>query len=567
MSGLLKNEWIKSWKQTGYRVCLIILAVLLFVMPIGSWVIDKMFSINTWALADMKERYLAWSEECNGDGDMLDAEYYAGMADACDFYIQNDLNEDSWRYSDYYSDYSQLCISVRLYRAVVDGVLEPDALLRYEDYSDYDGFTHYTYLPDSAVDEYGRIRPDFDFVSALAILQNEKDKTEQLILTSNSLVVIAAQVERWQETVESYENTVSCLEVMLFESPDDAEISYQLDSAKRSLEAYKEVKKGFDWLYSHKVDRDDWRYTVVSDLLVGAMNQYAGCVAEPRELYEKNNWSAVSYSTYLRSLEDQEKAAKDAAATAWYSLEHDVPVPGADGTSVKSALLDYISMAGSWITIFLIVMSVLIVSGEFTSGTVRLLVIRPKKRTKIILSKLLCILFWGIGMVAGSAIVLLPLTIATKGVGDLFAPQLFVFGEHIVQIHAVPYLLGYVLMMLIQSLLFASIAFLLTTLIRKSALPIVLSILLTTVSGGVQSLILTVQYFFSFRAFDYTILANFNLSGRLMTSAEAILQGSFYEYLVSASRNIFVSVAVVVVHIALFVYLSVLSFRLREIKN
>lgn len=115
-----------------------------------------------------------------------------------------------------------------------------------------------------------------------------------------------------------------------------------------------------------------------------------------------------------------------------------------------------------------------IVSSEATSGTVRLLLIRPPSRSKIILAKYLAALFYTTSVVAFLGLMCILPGIVLFGSGDLIAHQLGKFGLVIIPESEV-----FVRMILAFSAaawamtIVASLAFLFSTLVENSIGPII----------------------------------------------------------------------------------------------
>lgn len=556
MTGLLQNEWIKVRKQTGYRVCLIVFAVLLILMPLGSKLLSVLFSAFD---EDFSQYYLERAEECREYGDTLYAEYYTGMSEAFAFFEKQGIGSDSFRYRDYIEEYTDLCVSERLYQKALDGTLTPEQIV------DVDG---YHLIPDAAVDEDGKVKDSFDLEAAWKKKQTERQALEEEILNADAQSIVRKQIGICTANVTEAKATVRELEQMAQTYPDDEKIAYRLEAAKLSLEAEEELLAGYQWLLTHGFGSDDWQYEAVNEVLSEATGYYSTLAVMPEEVFREDPSNAKSsYSAYVRRIGDLDTAVRGTSSTVWYALEKNVPLGVSEYSTSRSLLLGYMDSASNWISWLLMVMAVLIVSNEFMSGTIRLLVIRPKKRSKIILSKLFCVLLIGAGLTLVSFVLLLLLTLATNGAGDLFVPVLFGYGDRVFAVNGVLYLLLYALLGFIETAFYTSVTFLFAVLIRKTALPIVLTFVFDMVVGGIQTGLRWCQYFFSFHFFDYTILTNFSLTERLVSPAESLYADGLYTYLFNNSACLPVGVLMVLLHTALAVWLAVIAFSKREIRN
>jgi ABC-2 type transport system permease protein len=114
------------------------------------------------------------------------------------------------------------------------------------------------------------------------------------------------------------------------------------------------------------------------------------------------------------------------------------------------------------------------VSGEATSGTVRLLLIRPPSRSKIITAKYLTALFYTAGLVLFFAVLCLLLGIALFGTGDLIVHHYGKFGIVLIPEAQIPLRMLLAFAAAIWSMtVVASLAFLFSALAENSVGPII----------------------------------------------------------------------------------------------
>jgi ABC-2 type transport system permease protein len=190
------------------------------------------------------------------------------------------------------------------------------------------------------------------------------------------------------------------------------------------------------------------------------------------------DWRAAAEETVTRNqnrldlveLSPQLKAdAENKLAIAEYRLEHDIPEPA---TNAISALLNTSGLIETIIIIVLIIAAE-IVSREYNDGTMKLLLIRPHKRTKILLSKYIAVVFLGIValliMVLSAGIT----NFLLYGFGDLHATDLFINQQgEIVQLSLLSQTVKLYLTSIFSVLSYATIAFAISTILRNSALAV-----------------------------------------------------------------------------------------------
>ena len=119
------------------------------------------------------------------------------------------------------------------------------------------------------------------------------------------------------------------------------------------------------------------------------------------QAYENNNED----KTYSDKLQYQD-ALKEANISR-YAIEHDIKM--SMGNDFKGLLEDFFSNFELFIIVIIVMIAGSIVSEEFNKGTIKLLLVKPYSRTKILLSKyitvLLTIIFTTITVIAMQTIV------------------------------------------------------------------------------------------------------------------------------------------------------------------
>lgn len=228
-----------------------------------------------------------------------------------------------------------------------------------------------------------------------------------------------------------------------------------------------------------------------------------------------------------------------------YRIEHNVP-PIADnslwGFIIKAAGLT------SLISLFAIIIGSGIVSNEFSSGTIKLLLIRPSKRWKILLSKYLTVLISALAM-----LIILFVTSFLFG-GLLFSfkgvtvPFLESNNGHFTEVNIFVHILtvyGYSCVKLIMMVTFA---FMISTLFRNNALAIGLAIFLMFAGTVIVSTLTELGY----KWVKYVLFANTDLTQYV--NGNPVVQGMTLKF----------SIIVLLVYFVIFNVISWVSFMKRD---
>lgn len=189
----------------------------------------------------------------------------------------------------------------------------------------------------------------------------------------------------------------------------------------------------------------------------------------------KDQKSKISYENYLKLVNTKNKALDDSIKKSWYAIDHNINY-NKEGT--KTSFNDSIQNNTIFLSIIIVIIAGGIVANEFQKGTIRLLVIRPNKRWKILLSKFLAIL-----------VILVTLGLATYAISfitngilfgfkDYFIPDLIVKNKEVVEVSYIINSLLRLGMLLIPIMFVGLIAFALSAITKNTALSVGISIFL-----------------------------------------------------------------------------------------
>ncbi|MCA1057937.1 ABC transporter permease [Rossellomorea aquimaris] len=156
--------------------------------------------------------------------------------------------------------------------------------------------------------------------------------------------------------------------------------------------------------------------------------------------------------------------------------------------------------------LFSIIVAAGIVASEFSWGTIKLLLIRPISRTKILLSKYVTVILYGMSMLLLLFVVSLLLGLILFGGTDQSTHLAFVDGK-VVEQNIVGYLIKTYLLQTINIVMMATMAFMISAVFRSSSLAIGISLFLLFVGGNATSLLAL-----KFDWAKYSLFANTDLT-------------------------------------------------------
>lgn len=156
---------------------------------------------------------------------------------------------------------------------------------------------------------------------------------------------------------------------------------------------------------------------------------------------------------------------------------------------------------------FILVVAGDIVASEFSTGTIKMLLTQTATRTKILVSKYLSMLLYGVFLTAvmiAFSLIVGWIFFGFSGAGE---PHIYMdANQHIQQMSTAAYLLMQYGFLLIQIIMMATIAFMISAIFRSSALAITISLLAFLVGNTL------VQVLSSYSWVKYILFANTDLS-------------------------------------------------------
>ena len=582
LARLIGNENKKVLKQTGLRVLLIIIAALTALAPLLDFTLKKIVGSpsysghdsNYWTYnAERLKKQLADAEE---NGRICDAEYYRVFLDTTEFFEKNNIHED-WRIDVFRSDYATLRGTVGLVKLIIEDGVDSDDIKE----SMMSSFL-YEIDPNGIYPFQTVLLPE----NIEATYKAQKDalaELEERILTYTLGDYYASKLEEAKAALETARQSVEYLKSG--SAPADpgltpelsAEfIAYEVALGERLVEWNELNVRAWQWLTDNVFDYRGWQFNTVVKL------QWLKTLADSptgvsRELFYASDYFSsdiVDYEEYIAMTQKNARSFEESSAIIRASMEHGVPIRGTVNDSTKTLFLSEFSSSFGIIVIFVIILAGMTLSNEYTAGTVRLLLIRPQRRSRILASKLLSGGILWVAATAVASVLLAVECIALFGVKDLFAPAIFNHGTKVMIVPAIFAFLWRVLLSFISTAPIILFTLLISTLIKRSALPIALAMIcrfstsvITTVSLSLQKLHL-----------EYTPLPYLDLTSFIGNTAERYIidGGSTLDNIFGAAEKALISsgnyrisigIAWLVGIAAVLTVLSFVSFDRQQIKN
>ncbi|MET3574205.1 ABC transporter permease [Bhargavaea ullalensis] len=182
-------------------------------------------------------------------------------------------------------------------------------------------------------------------------------------------------------------------------------------------------------------------------------------------------------ATRKSELEDQLKIAE-------YRLAEDAPP---HGSYSRQQIIKDSSGIASFAMLFVIIVAAGIVATEFSDGTIKMLLARPVKRWKVLTSKFLATVLFGLLLMAAGFLVSVLLSFL------LFSPdggiELAVKGGEVAEVSIWPEALNYLVLAFVNIIVYTTFAFMIGSVFRSGSLAIGLSLFIFFTGNTVSALL------------------------------------------------------------------------------
>ncbi|WP_038090782.1 ABC transporter permease subunit [Tumebacillus flagellatus] len=162
-----------------------------------------------------------------------------------------------------------------------------------------------------------------------------------------------------------------------------------------------------------------------------------------------------------------------------YHLDHNIPPTDQTlwGNMLKASSLVMV------VTVFTVIIAAESVAGEFSGGTIKMLLIRPTSRSKILLSKYLSTLVFSVLLFVILFISAFVVSGALQGFQDVGVPYVYASSDGILhESNIIQQAVSTYLYSSVQMIMIVTLAFMISTVFRSSSIAIALS--LVTMFGG-----------------------------------------------------------------------------------
>ncbi|MDY4950177.1 MAG: ABC transporter permease [Clostridium cadaveris] len=468
---LTKNELIKQYKKVGTKVILILILISALAIPGAiKFISEKERNSNSYIehyksqleYLDMDNKNL--EKEGNTKNNQLLKAIRSKEKEKLNILIDNNISYDDWR-SDSVNQWFENEVSIITIQAILDGH-------ETKDIPDYFGSEKIQIFSSMSKEE---------LQEELKILNKSNPKLKDGIVKNDFMSYLDANIKSMKESVNKQKENIKTMEDAIKADPKKNDLKAVLESAKAQLKATEGRLEATQYRYNNKIayDNNDWKSNTIKDIGFKYDSQMEAMLDEERfnQQYSHQISRGMTYETYKKDFEDKQKKIKEEIELNWYSLKNEVPqikFQKDARSSVDQLYLMYVSV----IIVVSIIIAGGIVSSEFSTGTVRLLMIRPVSRWKFLFSKLMAVLIVGyttLILSVGMLIISSGITYGFKGFGT---NVISFVGGSIVEKNYIASIIPKLMFSSISLIFIIAVAITLSTITRNTALSVGLTMMM-----------------------------------------------------------------------------------------
>lgn len=228
----------------------------------------------------------------------------------------------------------------------------------------------------------------------LLLLKEEKEQLKDIFENGYYYDYIETLVEKEEESLEVIKLDIERVsENAILPNYNAVSRLHQLETAEKITV---DSLKLYDYIINNKIkDQNDWRYVVIQDIIQNLNYEYDLLDTEEEFQYNPNKGTMyLTYEDYLRVNQPLIETAKTKNLENWYYLNHNIKPLTLNVNGLALPYSSRLAMNNVYYVgiVSLIITSIIcagIVANEHKTGTIRLLLTKPFKRWKVLLSKLL----------------------------------------------------------------------------------------------------------------------------------------------------------------------------------
>ncbi len=232
-------------------------------------------------------------------------------------------------------------------------------------------------------------------LEAIADYQAQLADIERAVVENDFAVFVEVMISSEEKSIEAYEEQIEIQEAAIIENPDLEESGgneiERLNTEIGIIQDYRIPTWEYRLANNIVPTEERWENSALSEIESMTYNLAYNAELLTEEQFREDFYYQERYGTYrdyLNAIEAQNQEYQKNILIAQNSLDANAPdMKFVDG-GARNAVNDSLSYALA-VSFFAILIGGYVIANEFQSGTIRLLMIRPRTRVKVYLSKFL----------------------------------------------------------------------------------------------------------------------------------------------------------------------------------
>ncbi|NFO30748.1 bacitracin ABC transporter permease [Clostridium botulinum] len=556
---LTYNEVVKQFKKTSIKIIIPIILLSAIVLPLGISKINVDSNIknamesNLFLLEDVNNSIESLNKDKNQKA-QIEKAYLQAEKEYRQLFVDYKIGFDDWKQKEAeefrYIAYNLVAIELVLNGYRQDVVLEslqgvnPDEVIKYYEMT-----------------LENKKEVEIKFIA-------EKEKLKDIIINNDYMGHTALEIERKEKYIEGNKKIIYEYEKLKAKNPNDEEGKEKLEELKKEnnlaikeIYALEQDLQVLRFRYDKKVDYDknNWKNNSIKSIEKN-LEEFRRTMQTEKEFSSMANQQRIeiTYDEYVKNYETQNDKCIEEIKEFWYGLENEIPPLNSirDARSVIDGTYEFY-------VIFAVIIAIIIgggiVANEFSKGTIRLLLIRPVSRWKVLLSKLLSVLIISFGIVILGTTILVISSGYVYGFETLKTPLLETINGTITKIDYIQYMIPK-LMISVSSLIFiTSLVFMISTVARNTALAVAISMVLYLGAAPLTQVLINMKQVWLLKTLIPYINGSFFKIMPFFTEQLSKEYGIQMQYTIGAKQLLLASILMIIV---IFV-----TFTKKDIKN
>lgn len=501
MNGVLRltqNEIIKITRQLSWRIMALILMVIVIGYPI---LVNLMSEVNrSYYSMDFEKAAQDASSE-------VTREYYLTKANVQKFFDEKGLTRQNWQYSNFFYSYDSVCEKERGLELIAEEGKDPyevqevfylDTSREYNMNGELVNIAFNSGKFDAETGEYIYDSAEKPFTAESAAELLEEVRKEKKYIEDQIDSPFSEYIK--QTYTVDIEGIKAEYEAAKAEYEERGGSFKAYDAARLKYEAAQKLSNSIEKLITYSDDltgMEELTYIHILNQANNYINDVPNFFAKlsEKEFNESNhgygyyflNLEYNDYDSYSKAADIMQKEFSEAEELIAYSIENNKPIDYLTANSTRDILDSSLGINMAVLMFFAIFMGAVIISSEHSSGAVRLLLIRPRARWKILLSKLFCLLFFLVSMTVLTSVISFIEMVIIYGWNDLSVPYLMHSGTGVYEVAPIFYYIFKNFVGILPSLLIMCFALFMSVATKRSIFALAISLLANVFGGAVSS--------------------------------------------------------------------------------